>query len=113
LRINKSQANCDIVASPEKQLTFFENVLPTLKEPLFTANLKHGEPGNYNFGYIDPTEYTGVIGWAPVTFPYGYPAYWQLDFTGFQVGATPYVERLINGIAGECSSRYLYRYKSF
>ncbi|GAM34977.1 aspartyl protease [Talaromyces pinophilus] len=86
-------------ASPEKQLTFFENVLPTLKEPLFTANLKHGEPGNYNFGYIDPTEYTGVIGWAPVTFPYGYPAYWQLDFTGFQVGATPYVERLINGIA--------------
>ncbi|KAL3444591.1 aspartic peptidase domain-containing protein [Aspergillus insuetus] len=85
--------------SPIPQLTYFDNVLPTLKQPLFTADLKHGRPGTYNFGYIDPAAYKGVIEWTPVTKPYGYYAYWQLDFTGFQVGAGPYREHIINGIA--------------
>ncbi|KUL81417.1 hypothetical protein ZTR_10420 [Talaromyces verruculosus] len=86
-------------ASPVQQLTYFENILPTLEEPLFTANLKHGEPGNYNFGYIDPTEYSGSIAWTPVTTPYGYYAYWQLDLSGYQISSEPYIETPINGIA--------------
>ncbi|KAL2835458.1 aspartic peptidase domain-containing protein [Aspergillus pseudoustus] len=56
--------------SPVPQLTYFENVLPTLEKPLFTADLKHGRPGTYNFGYIDHTAYTGAIAWTPVTKPY-------------------------------------------
>lgn len=90
-----------ITASPVQQLTYFENILPTLEEPLFTANLKHGAPGNYNFGYIDPTEYTGSIAWTPVTMPYGYYAYWQLDLSGYQISSNPYIETPINGIAGK------------
>ncbi|CEL09708.1 hypothetical protein ASPCAL12841 [Aspergillus calidoustus] len=85
--------------SPVPQLSYFENVLPTVQKPLFTADLKHGRPGTYNFGYIDHTAYSGAIAWTPVTKPYGYYAYWQLDVTGFQVGPGPYHEYIINGIA--------------
>ncbi|EIT78909.1 aspartic peptidase domain-containing protein [Aspergillus flavus] len=85
--------------SPVHQLTYFENILPTLKEPLFTADLQHGRPGTYNFGFIDPAAFKGPIAWTPVTKPQGYYAYWQLDVTGFQVGPEPYHEHIISGIA--------------
>ncbi|KAB8265343.1 aspartic peptidase domain-containing protein [Aspergillus pseudonomiae] len=93
--------------SPIHQLTYFENILPTLKEPLFTADLRHGRPGTYNFGFIDPAAFKGPIAWTPVTKPQGYYAYWQLDVTGFQVGPEPYHEHIISGIAGESNLLYL------
>jgi hypothetical protein len=43
----------------------FSRVIAGLELPLFTANLKHGEPGNWNFGYIDTTEYSGNITYFP------------------------------------------------
>lgn len=42
---------------PTKQPTFFENIKPTLKEPLFTVTLKKNATGVYDFGYIDPKKY--------------------------------------------------------
>jgi hypothetical protein len=42
---------------PTKQPTFFENIKPTLKEPLFTVTLKKNATGVYDFGYIDPEKY--------------------------------------------------------
>ena len=51
---------------PEPQPTFFENVLSTLKAPLFTANLKANTAGNYQFGVIDHTAYSGSINYTPV-----------------------------------------------
>jgi aspergillopepsin I len=35
---------------PQKQTTFFDTVKPTLAQKLFTADLKHGQPGQYTFG---------------------------------------------------------------
>lgn len=51
---------------PEPQPTFFENALSTLKAPLFTANLKANTVGNYQFGVIDHTAYSGSLNYVPV-----------------------------------------------
>jgi hypothetical protein len=42
---------------PTKQPTFFENIKPSLKDPLFTVTLKKNATGIYDFGYIDPQKY--------------------------------------------------------
>ena len=38
---------------PSPMPTFFENAAPKLKDHVFTANLKNGIPGHYEFGTID------------------------------------------------------------
>ena len=45
---------------PEKQPTFFENIMPSLEQPLFTVSLKKNTSGTYDFGFIDPDKY--VVG---------------------------------------------------
>jgi hypothetical protein len=42
---------------PTKQQTFFENIKPTLREPLFTVSLKKNTTGIYDFGFIDSSKY--------------------------------------------------------
>jgi aspergillopepsin I len=42
---------------PVKQKTFFDNIKGGLRMPVFTAWLKHGAGGAYDFGYIDPLKY--------------------------------------------------------
>lgn len=83
-------------ASPNQVATFFENALPTLAAPLFTANLKKGEPGNYNFGYIDSTEHTGSITYVAVNTANGF---WEFTGNGYAVGSGSFVTSSIDAIA--------------
>lgn len=41
--------------------------------------------GNYNFGFIDQTEFSGSVNFVPVNASQGF---WQFAATGFQVGNT-------------------------
>lgn len=68
---------------PVPQNTFFDTVKPTLSQQLFTADLKKGAPGQYTFGYIDDTAYTGNITYIPVNTANGL---WQFTAGGYSLG---------------------------
>jgi len=71
---------------PQQQKTFFDNVLPTLAEPLFTADLRPGAIGAYEFGRIDTSKFLGDMAWIPVNTSAGF---WQFGTSGFAVGDEP------------------------
>ena len=82
--------------TPDQQKTFFTNAESLLDAPLFTANLKKGAPGNYNFGYIDNSEYTGTIAYVPVDNSQGF---WGYTTSGYAVGSGKTVTSSIQSIA--------------
>ncbi|OAA72294.1 endothiapepsin precursor [Cordyceps fumosorosea ARSEF 2679] len=71
--------------TPNKQLTFLDNILSKLKRPLFTANLQKARPGNYNFGYINESEYTGNVAYTPID---PNTPYWMVNLSGYQLGGS-------------------------
>lgn len=83
-------------ASPNQVATFFQNAIPTLAAPIFTANLKKGKPGNYNFGYIDSSEHTGSITYVAVNTANGF---WEFTGNGYAVGSGKFVSSSIDAIA--------------
>jgi hypothetical protein len=68
---------------PAQQKTFFDNAIPTLAMPVFTADLRAAAPGAYTFGAIDSTKFNGSLTWAAVNTTQGF---WQFSSTKFQVG---------------------------
>lgn len=68
---------------PQQQKTFFDNVMPSLAEPLFTADLRKNAVGAYEFGRIDNTKFTGAMAWIPVNTTQGF---WQFGTSSFAVG---------------------------
>jgi hypothetical protein len=82
--------------SPVQQKTFFSNAMATLPAPLFTATLKKGAVGSYDFGYIDTTKYTGAITYVPVKTTNGF---WEFTGNGYAVGSNSFVSTSIDGIA--------------
>ncbi|ATY64124.1 eukaryotic aspartyl protease [Cordyceps militaris] len=71
---------------PQQQKTFFENIMPSLQEPLFTADLRAGKPGAYEFGRIDQSKFTGEMAWIPANTTAGF---WQFSTGSFAVGDGP------------------------
>jgi Eukaryotic aspartyl protease len=63
---------------PNAQKTFFDSVMPDLTQPVFTAQLKHGQTGAYEFGIIDTSAFTGSLSTAAVDSSRGF---WQVDST--------------------------------
>lgn len=75
-----------IIANPP-QNTFFTNLAPTLKMPVFTVSLNHRKPGFYDFGWIDERKYTGGLTWFPVPSNLPTPNLWGVDIHDFTFGS--------------------------
>lgn len=90
--------------TPNQQQTFFANAESSLESPLFTANLKKGAPGSYNFGYIDSSEYTGDIAYTAVDNSQGF---WGFTSSGYTVGSGSAVTESIPAIADTGTSLLL------
>jgi aspergillopepsin I len=52
---------------PTPQNTFFQTAIDqgVIEEPVFTADLRKGAPGSYDFGFIDTTKYIEPITYVP------------------------------------------------
>ncbi|ROV99141.1 hypothetical protein VMCG_06684 [Cytospora schulzeri] len=72
--------------SPVKQLTFLDTIKDSLALPVFTADLKHGRAGQYNFGYVDDASHTGSIQYGAIA---PNSIYWEFAATGYRVGPAP------------------------
>lgn len=82
--------------SPTKQSTFFFHAISEGLSPVFTANLKKGKVGNYNFGYINSAEYTGSITYVSVNTANGF---WEFTSNGYAVGSSAFTSTSIDAIA--------------
>lgn len=69
---------------PTQQKTFFDNAAAQgLASPVFTADLRAGAAGSYEFGTIDSTKFNGTMQWAAVNTTQGF---WQFSTSSFTVG---------------------------
>lgn len=76
--------------------TFWDNIKSTLSAPLFTADLKKGVPGSYDFGFIDDSKYTGNITYVPVDTSHGF---WEFALKGYAIGADNFNSVAFNVVA--------------
>ncbi|KAL2259309.1 hypothetical protein VTK26DRAFT_7063 [Humicola hyalothermophila] len=89
---------------PVAQSTFFDNAMSSLDAPLFTADLKSGKPGHYNFGYIDSKAYTGNITYVPVDNSEGF---WAWTSPGYAIGSGQFKSSTFKGITDTGTSLFL------
>lgn len=68
---------------PQQQKTFFDNVMPSLAAPVFTADLRKASTGAYTFGMVDSSKFNGTMAFVPVNTTQGF---WQFSSTKFAVG---------------------------
>ena len=74
-----------IFSAHPPQNTFFTQLAPTLKRPLFTVSLNYRHPGYYDFGYVDNRKFSGPLRYFPVpTLPT--PNLWGVNATAYGVG---------------------------
>ncbi|KAF2152343.1 aspergillopepsin-F [Myriangium duriaei CBS 260.36] len=70
---------------PTAQKTFFDMIQPQLASPLFTVNLLLDGSGEYEFGTVDSSKYTGQLQYVDVNSTQGF---WQFASASFKVGDT-------------------------
>ncbi|KJZ70060.1 hypothetical protein HIM_10543 [Hirsutella minnesotensis 3608] len=68
---------------PTQGKTYIDNVRAQLEKPVFTANLRNRGPGNYNFGFINRSEYTGEIQYAAINSS---SPFWEVTIGGYTIG---------------------------
>ncbi|CAI7580907.1 unnamed protein product [Penicillium bialowiezense] len=68
---------------PGPQKTFFDNVVSTLDEPVFSVRLLADGVGQYEFGTIDHSKYKGVLANVSVDSSNGF---WQFDSAQYSIG---------------------------
>jgi hypothetical protein len=90
--------------SPTQQKNFFDTVKSQLAKPVFTADLKKGAPGSYDFGYIDTAKYTGSITYVNLNTNGGF---WQFPAGGYAIGSAAKVSKTYNCIADTGTSLLL------
>ncbi|KAH7324888.1 penicillopepsin [Stachybotrys elegans] len=81
---------------PQRQATFFENIMPDLPEPVFTVDLRKNTTGTIEFGAIDRSRFQGDMQWAQVNPTKGY---WQVGSESFAVGDGPVIPATSGGQA--------------
>ena len=86
------------LVQPEQQTTFFDTAVSqgVLSSNLFTVDLKKGEPGTYDFGFIDDSKHTGEITYTKVNNAQGF---WEFTGTGYGVGSGRFQSTNIDAIA--------------
>lgn len=72
---------------PSQARTWFENVMSSLSNRIFTAYLRHATVGAYDFGYIDSKKYTGTIRYTGLKAGSGF---WEFPSVYYKVGSTNY-----------------------
>lgn len=102
LGMASSEAN---TVRPDPQVTYIQNILPELELPIFTANLKDSGPGNYNFGYLNVSEFVGDVFFFPMDLEV---PYYQINANGYQIGySEPYTAYTWNTIVDTGTSQLL------
>lgn len=86
---------------PKRQKTFFENAIPSLEQPVFTAVLKRGVAGSYEFGIIDKAKFRGELNYVPVDNSQGW---WQFNSPGVIIGGQTVKTGTTPSIAGTYKS---------
>lgn len=81
---------------PTPQTTFFDTVKSSLAQKLFTATLKKGAPGSYDFGFINTAKYTGALTYVNVNTANGF---WEFTATGYAIGTGSTVSTSYDSIA--------------
>lgn len=89
---------------PYPQNTFFDTIKKQLAKPVFTADLRKGAVGSYDFGCIDPAKYTGRITYATVTPGSGF---WQFSVGGYAIGSGANINKPYSCVADTGTSLLL------
>ena len=84
--------------TPKQQTTFFDTAIAqgVLPQNVFTVDLKAGQPGTYDFGFIDDSKYTGDITYTAIDSSQGF---WSFTSSGYAVGNGSFKSQSIEGIA--------------
>ena len=73
---------------PVKQNTFFTNLASSLAAPIFTTYLVGKTTGSsIDFGFIDPTKYTGDITYVPLA---GHGGFWRFKAGAYSFAGSTY-----------------------
>lgn len=60
-----------------------DTLRPSLRQPLFAADLRSGGEGRFDFGFVDDAAYTAPMQYVPVNRS---SPYWQFSPSGYSVG---------------------------